>query len=156
MSMFNGNTINSMPAPITPNQQVVIPQITIPQGFQTTPTVSGPPYNQITVKNKEAAKNLKFPPKSRVAIFEEDNPIFYYKEIDEYGNEIAFKTCTYSELEDPPEPEYLTVQEFRKSLDEFAQKLKEELVDGKSVQSQNSGKQTFNKQQSGSTNAYNK
>lgn len=153
MSMFNANTINSIPTPITPNQQVVIPQITIPQGFQT--SIPGQPYIQITTKGKEAAKNMKFPPKSRVAIFEEDDPIFYYKEIDEYGNEVAFKTCTYSELEDPPEPEYLTVQEFRRSLDEFAQKLKEELVDGKSIQSQTTGKQTFNKQQP-NTNNYTK
>lgn len=153
MSIFNGNTVNSIPTPITPNQQVVIPQITIPQGFQTqTSPLLGQPYMQITAKNKEAAKKMKFPPKSRVAIFEEDNPIFYYKEIDDYGNEIEFRTCTYSELEDPQEPEYLTVQEFRKALNEFAQELKEELLDGKSVQSQNTGKQTFNKQQSGASN----
>lgn len=138
--MFNAQV--QTPA-IVPNQQVVIPQITIPSGFQQYVSKNpNPPIVQITLKGKEAAKNYKLPPNSRVAIFDEDEPIFYFKETDDSGNDIAFKTCSYVEVEDPPEPEYLTVQEFRSTLEEFAKRLKEELVDGQSIRAQSGKHQT--------------
>lgn len=139
--MFNAQA--QAPA-IVPNQQVVIPQITIPNGFQ--PYVSKnleQPVTQITLKGKEAAKNYRLPPNSRVAIFDEDNPVFYFKETDDSGNVISFKTCSYSEVEEPPEPEYLTVQEFRSTFEEFEKRLKEELVNGQSIRAQ-SGKHREN------------
>ena len=126
--MFNGINQSSNPA-VPSGQQVVIPQITIPNNFQ--PFVSNNTHSsiqQITVKGKEAGKNYKLPPNSRAAIFDEDEPIFYYKETDDTGNEIAFKTCRYEEIEDPPEPEYLTVQEFRSAISELEKRLKEGLA----------------------------
>lgn len=129
--MFTGNTINTTPTPLIPNQQVVIPQITIPQGFQTTPQSS------ITVKGKEVAKNYKLPPNFRGALFDEDEPIFYYRETDANGNDICFMTCSYAEIEEPPEPEYLTVQEFKASMEEFRNKLKEDFSNGQFVRTKN-------------------
>lgn len=132
--MFTGNTINSTPTPLIPNQQVVIPQITIPQGFQTGPSSS------ITVKGKEMALKYKLPPNFRGALFDEEQPLFYYRETDANGNDVCFKTCSYAEVEEPPEPEYLTVQEFRASMAEFANKLKEDLSNGQFVRSKNADK----------------
>lgn len=132
--MFTGNTINNTPTPLIPNQQVVIPQITIPQGFQTGPSSS------ITVKGKEMALKYKLPPNFRGALFDEEQPLFYYRETDANGNDICFKTCSYAEVEEPPEPEYLTVQEFRASMAEFANKLKEDLSNGQFVRSKNADK----------------
>lgn len=131
-NFFNGNTINHTPVPLIPQQQVVIPPITIPN---LNSNVTQPSYNQITVKGKDAAKAYRLGPNSQVAIFDEDESIFYYRETDASGNDVSFKTCRYEEVEEPAPPEYLTVQEFRSSLDEFAQKLKEELVNGKFIQS---------------------
>jgi len=139
-NMFSNGVANPIQAPITPDSQVVIPQITIPSGFrQYVSKTSNPSITQITVQGKEAAKNYKLPPNSRVAIFDENEPVFYFKETDDSGNEIAFKTCSYTEIEDPPEPEYLTVQEFRSTFEEFAKSLKEELLNGQSIRTQ-SGK----------------
>lgn len=132
--MFTGNTINSTPTPLIPNQQVVIPQITIPQGFQTGPSSS------IIVKGKEMALKYKLPPNFRGALFDEEQPLFYYRETDANGNDVCFKTCSYAEVEEPPEPEYLTVQEFRASMAEFANKLKEDLSNGQFVRSKNADK----------------
>lgn len=133
--MFTGNTINTTPTPLIPNQQVVIPQITIPQGFQTGPA------NSIIVKGKEVAKNFKLPPNFRGALFDEDQPVFYYRETDANGNDICFKTCSYTEIEEPPEPQYLTVQEFKESMESFANKLKEDLMNnGQFVRSKNNFK----------------
>lgn len=126
-NLFNGNTINSTPVPIIPSQQIVIPPVTIPQGFS--PRNSYQTYTQLTAKNKEAAKNTKLGPNSKVAIFDEEDEIFYLRETDEYGNDVSFKTYMYTEVEDPPEPEYLTVQEFRKTMDDLMKKMKEESLD---------------------------
>lgn len=130
--MFNGQIGQNPTYPNALNSQVVIPQITIPNNFQ----VGSQPIRSITVAGEEVARKYKLPPNSKAALFDESAPIFYFKETDESGNEIAFKKCSYVEIEDPPEPEYLTVQEFRSSLDEFAKRLKEEFFDGESVRTQ--------------------
>ena len=128
--------------PVYPNNassQVVIPQITFPNNFQ----VGTPPIRSITVAGEEVAKKYKLPPNSKAALFDESAPIFYFKETDESGNEIAFKKCSYAEIEEPPEPEYLTVQEFKSYLDEFAKNLKEEFFSEESVRAQ-TGKHSAN------------
>lgn len=136
MGMFNGtNPINQ--TPIVPGQQVVIPQITIPNNVGNVISRPQPPVNQLTIRGGEkVARQFKLPPNSRAAIFDEEEPIFYFKETDENGNEIAFKKCSYVEIEDPPEPEYLTVQEFKSVLDDFKKSLKEEFFNGQSVHTQ--------------------
>ena len=109
--------------PMNQNPQIVIPQITIPNSLHQQMNIQ--PVTQITVKGEEAARNYKFPPNSRGAIFDEEKPVFYFKETDSSGNEIAFKICSYSEVIEPPKPEYLTVQEFRSAIADLEKRLKE-------------------------------
>lgn len=139
MSMFNGTNAPTAlnPSPIMPGSQVVIPQITIPQTPSMNRMVSQQPINQIVIKGgDEVAKKFKIPPNSRVAIFDEDEMIFWVKETDEYGNEIMFKKCTYAEVEDPPEPQYVTIEDLKTILGDFGKDLKEELLNGQFVRSQ--------------------
>lgn len=131
-NLFNGAVLNNTPSPIIPGNQIVIPPITIPPGFTAQPMMAQT-VNQMSAKGKDAAKKIPLGPNSRVAIFDESNELFYFRETDSNGADISFKTCRYEEVEDPPEPQYLTVQEFHSSLDSFAKKLKEELLDGQSV-----------------------
>lgn len=121
---FTGNVIQPQPS-LIPQQQIVVPPITIPQGFTAKP--SPPVFNQITARGKDAAKKIPMGPGSRAAIFEEDpeKDVFYYRELDEYGNEIAFDTYEYVKVEDPPAPEYLTKKEFYDAMGEFVKQLKE-------------------------------
>lgn len=135
---FSGNAIQQTPQ-LIPQQQIVVPPITIPQGF--TPRPAAPTIVQYTAKGKEAAKKIPLGPNSSVAIFEEDSDqdIFYHRETDEYGNDIEFSTYSYSKIEDPPEPEYLTKHEFYSAMDEFVRKLKEENY-GDRIREETSGK----------------
>jgi hypothetical protein len=133
MNRFASNTINSSPAPIIPNQQFVIPPITIPQGF----SVSQQPIVQMRVKGgAEAAKKIVLPPNSQVAIFDEEDEVFFYRETDVNGNDVGFDTYSYSKIEPPAPPKYLTVDEFRSELEDFGKRLKEELDRGQSVRTQ--------------------
>ena len=127
MNMFNGTNAPTAinPSPIMPGSQVVIPQITIPQTPSTNRIKGG----------DEVAKKFKIPPNSRVAIFDEDEMVFWVKETDEYGNEIMFKKCTYAEVEEPPEPQYVTIEDLKTILGDFGKVLKEELLNGQSVRS---------------------
>ena len=118
---------------LIPQQQIVVPPITIPQGFQAKP--QAPTIQQLTAKGKEAAKRIPLGPGSRAAIFEEDpdQDVFYYREVDEYGNDVDFGVYSYTKVEDPPEPEYLTKQEFYGAMDEFFKRLKEANANGEVV-----------------------
>ena len=133
---FTGNVIQPTSS-LLPQQQIVVPPITIPQGFSAKPQPQS--IIQLTAKGKEAAKKIPLGPNSKVAIFDEDSDqdIFYYREVDEYGNDIEFSIYSYTKIEDPPPPEFLTKQEFRSELNEafasFAAQLKEDLLNGKSV-----------------------
>lgn len=132
MLNFTGNVTPTTPT-LAPSPQIVVPPITIPNGFTTRPGT--PVVNQLTAKGKEAAKKIPLGPKSQVAIFEEDpdKDVFYFREVDEYGNDIEFSTYSYTKIEDPPEPEYLTKQEFYSAMDKFIEKLKEEYGNGDTV-----------------------
>lgn len=135
------NSINSIPTPLIPQQQVVIPPITIPQGFQVQQKVQ---YKQLTSKGKEAAKQMDVGADARVAIFDEDaDNLFYYKETDANGNVTAFETYSYSKVEEPPPPRYLTVDEFKEAMAEFAKTIKEDLSDGQFIRAK-SNKQSDN------------
>jgi hypothetical protein len=130
--VFTGNAVGKNPS-LIPQQQVVIPPITIPQGFTAQPQT--PLYTQLTARGKEGAKKIPMAPGSNVAIFEEDpeKDIFYRRSIDEYGNEGELEAYAYTKIEDPPEPEYLTKQEFYSAMDEFFMRLKEENANGNAV-----------------------
>ena len=123
---FTGGTVPQTPTPLVPQPQIVVPPITIPQGFSTKPVPQT--YYQFTARGKEAAKRIPLGPNSKVAIFEEDpdKDVFYYRETDEYGNDVEFETCEYTKIEDPPEPEFLTKKEFYSAMDELVKKLKED------------------------------
>lgn len=130
---FTGNMFQPQP-PLIPQQQIVVPPITIPQGFQAKPQPQT--FVQLTAKGKEAAKNIPLGPNSKVAIFDEDPDVnlFYYRETDEYGNDIAFEVNTFERVKEPPPPQYLTKPEFdealAKAFSEFAKQLKEEFNNG--------------------------
>ena len=49
------------------------------------------------------------------------------------GNDTNFGVYSYSKVEDPPPPEYLTVQDAKAMLDDFVKKLKEDLSNEQSV-----------------------
>lgn len=123
---FNGNFVQPNPPQLFPQQQIVVPPITIPQGFSTRPPIQV--VQQMTARGPEAAKKIPLGPGSKAAIFEEDpdKSVFYYRETDEYGNDIEFSVFSYEKVEDPPAPEYLTKQEFYSAMDEFVKRLKEE------------------------------
>ena len=127
------NGLGNTAPQLVPQQQIVVPPITIPQGFQAKPQVQA--IQQLTAKGKEAAKKIPLGPGSRAAIFEEDpdQDVFYYREVDEYGNDVDFGVYTYAKVEDPPEPEYLTKQEFYSAMDEFFKRLKEANANGEVV-----------------------
>lgn len=135
---FTGNAIQQTPS-LIPQQQIVVPPITIPQGFQ---AKSAPQtVVQMTAKGKENARKVPLGPNSRAAIFEEDPEVsvFYYRETDEYGNDSDFGVYKFEKVEDPPEPEYLTKQEFYSAMDEFVKKIKEETAHGESVREATAG-----------------
>ena len=129
---FTGNTFSPTPN-LIPQQQIVVPPITIPQGFSTKPAPQS--YNQFTAKGREAAKKIPLGPNSKVAIFEEDSDqdVFYYRETDEYGNDVEFSAYSYAKIEDPPEPEYLTKDEFYSAMDRLVKELKEDKANGSAV-----------------------
>ena len=136
MGMFNYTGTPNPVNPILPGSQVVIPQITIPQNINGN-RIMQQPINQITIKGgDEVAKKYKIPPNSRVAIFDEDDAVFWVKETDEYGNEILFKKCSYVEVEEPPEPKYVTIDDLKTILGDFGKDLKEELINGQFVRTQ--------------------
>ena len=125
-SLYNsGGTFQN--GPFGQNSQYVIPQITIPSGigFQSQPQQRWEPF---TAKGRDAAYRMYTPPGVRVAIFDEDNPVFYFKETDQSGNIIAFDEYDYIKHTEPEPPQYLTVEEFNK--------FKEELLNGQSVRTQ--------------------
>lgn len=134
MLNFTGNVVNptmTKSVPLIPQQQIVVPPITIPQGF----TTQTPPVVQLTARGPEAAKKIPLGPNAHVAIFDEfeDSDRFYLRETDANGADIDFGIYRYEKVEEPPAPEFLTKDEFYKALDGFAARLKEEFGNGKPI-----------------------
>jgi len=143
LSGNNGqNTVSAVPN----TQSVVIPQITIPtgpSGFQR--------YSPLVVKGKDAAQKFYIPPSTKVAIFDEDEDVFYFKETDQYGNVVSFETYQYIKRVEPAPPQYVTVDSFTELMEEV-KKLREDINNGeKSVRRQD--KQHSNKQWDGNRSA---
>lgn len=134
-----GQQMTTTPGPFGQNSQVVIPQITIPNGVQK--------YEPLVANGKDAAKNIYTPPNTKVPIFDSEDSIFYYKETDQYGNIVSFETYTYSKVEEPPPPQYVTVDAFGELVNEV-RSLREDIANGsQSVRRQD--KQHSNKQWNG-------
>lgn len=106
--------------------QVVIPQITIPNGIQR--------YEPLTAANEEVARSMRLPPSVRVPIFDETKEVFYQRETDASGNTVVFDVYSYSKVEPPPPPQYATVQDLAAVLEEV-KSLREDLRNGKFVRS---------------------
>lgn len=118
------NSIYGFGSPMTTpgsNSQVVIPQITFPNNVQS--------FEPLTAKGKEAAKGIYTPPGTKVPIFDTEDSIFYYKETDKFGNLVSFETYSYTKVEDPPPPQYATVDMIAEITDQI-KSLREEIVNG--------------------------
>lgn len=149
----NGQYLYPSTQAVPNGQQVVIPQITIPQnlpsfmpntltGTQQKPVIGTEP---IKVHGMDGAKAYPTQPNSSYAMFDDNDDIFYYKVTDHNNYPISLRRFRFYEEEEPvpePPPEYVTMDEFRK--------FKEEMLNGKqSVRSQSGShesKQYANKQ----------
>ena len=118
--------------PVPSNQQVVIPQITVPQtnlasAMQQQPAViQGPDLTSVT--GMDGAKSYQTVPNARYALFDNNDDVFYIKVTDKNNYPIALKRYRFFEEPEPepPKPEqYVTMDEFIK--------FKEELLNGKQL-----------------------
>ena len=116
-------TPNGYQMPIPGNQQVVIPQITIPNAqslfnFQP-PVPQGSDLNR--VKDLDGAKQFPMTPNSRVPLFKEDDDVMYIKQTDHNNYPISLKRYRFYEEEEPaPEApaEYATKEDLEALLKE--------------------------------------
>ena len=119
------NSIYGFGSPMTStigsDSQVVIPQITFPNNVRS--------FEPLTANGKEAAKGIHTPPGTKVPIFDTEDSIFYYKETDKFGNVISFETYSYTKVEDPPPPQYATVDMIAE-LTEQIKSLREDIANG--------------------------
>lgn len=140
------NSIYGFGSPMTAtgsNPQVVIPQITFPNNVQS--------FEPLTAKGKEAAKGIHTPPGTKVPIFDTEDSIFYYKETDKFGNVVSFETYSYTKVEDPPPPQYATIDMIAELTDQI-KSLREDIANGaQSIRRQD--EQHSNKQWNGNRSA---
>ena len=122
------------PTPIPNNQQVVIPQITIPQpqSYQMPQFVTA--GDQVSkVKNLDEAKAYPTKPNSTYALFTEDDDVFYFKVTDKNNYPTTLKRYRFYEEEEPvpaPAPQYVTIEEYtelRNRVEDAIRKLDEVL-----------------------------
>ena len=129
------------------SQQVVIPQITIPQPFAQMQMQT--PYSPIQthqldkIKDLDEAKRFTTVANSRYALFLEDDDVMYIKETDNNNYPTLTRYRFYQEDEPVPEapPEYVTKEELKSykfitaeeynTLIEKIQELKEEVSNAK-------------------------
>ena len=131
--------VTGQPTFVPSSQQVVIPQITIPQPFQTNqqfqqPVIQGPQLYR--VKGMDGAKRFQTVANACYALFDEDEDVMYIKETD--GNNYpSIRRFVFSEEDEPapaPPPEYVTVEDFNK--------FKEEILNAKQPVRSKTGKST--------------
>lgn len=133
------------PTPVPNNQQVVIPQITMPvmQPFPQSYPAQGTMANRLDgaqssmipgpqltrVKGLDGAKAFATQPNAMYALFDEDDDIMYVKVTDGNNYPVSLKRYRFVEEEEPaPEapPEYVTKEEFTElseRLNDLSQKL---------------------------------
>ena len=86
------------PTAVPSNQQVVIPQITIPQPYQyTPPMVQGPQLNK--VQGMDGAKRFQTVANAMYALFDEDDDVFYVKVTDKNNYPTTLKRYRFFEEE---------------------------------------------------------
>ena len=110
------------PSAVPNNQQVVIPQITIPNPYNAynqlmqsmqTPQIQQPsvPSGGIRlhyVKGMDGAKQFVTEPNSMYALFDEDNDVMFIKETDKNNYPIRCERFVYIQEDEPaPKPEQL-------------------------------------------------
>jgi len=111
------------PSPVPSSQQVVIPQITIPQPMQTfqmpqpqaysPASILGPQLNK--VHGLDGAKQFVTQANAMYALFDDDNDVMYIKVTDANNYPVSLKRYRFYEEEEPsPQaiPEYVTKTEF--------------------------------------------
>lgn len=118
------------PSVVPGAQQVVIPQITIPQPqqmFQPAPQTQAPQRSAdlYRVHGMDGAKQFPTQPNSRYALFDEDEDIFYIKVTDQNNYPVSLKRFVFIEEDEPvpAAPQYVTMEEFNR--------FKEEMLNGK-------------------------
>ena len=133
------NSYQSVPTAVPSNQQVVIPQITIPQPLQyfSQPqmpaatngyNVPGPQLLK-TSTGIDGAKQFPTVANATYAIFEEDDDVFYVKVTDKNNYPISLRRFRFFEEAEPvpePQPEPVTKDEYQRLLDEV-KSLREEI-----------------------------
>ena len=135
----SANPYQAIPT-VAPNpQQVVIPQITIPQPLQYYSQVQNqtplPAYNvpgpQLlkTSNGIDGAKQLPTVANGTYAIFEEDDDVFYVKVTDKNNYPVSLRRFRFFEEEEPVQEaaeETVTKEEYQKLFDEV-KSLREEM-----------------------------
>lgn len=144
-SMFGTDSnMLSTSGPFGQNSQIVIPPITIPSGVHN--------FEPLTAKGKDAARGVYIPPGTKAPIFDTEDSVFYFKETDKFGNVVSFETYSYTKVEDPPPPQYVTVDAFGELVNEV-KSLREEMANGtqsiRRQDKQHSGKQWSNGNRTG-------
>ena len=145
MSIVPGSYQSPYTTAVPSNQQVVIPQITIPQPWTQTqnPYTSIQTHQLDKIKNLDDAKRFSTLANSRYALFMEDDDVMYIKETDNNNYPTLTRYRFYQEDEPIPEApvEYVTKDELKSyklitideynSLIENMEKLKEEVANAK-------------------------
>ena len=99
---------------------------------QTLPKVTQPTQQVLRVNGIEGARAFPTAPNSVVALFDENQDLFYFKTTDA-ANYPTIRTFKFTEVtENPRDERYLTVEEFNK--------FKEELLNGKQFVSESADK----------------
>ena len=171
---FPSNGPAMTPTAVPSNQQVVIPQITIPQPMQafqmpqaySPSALPGPQLNK--VHGLDGAKQFITQANSMYALFDDDDDVMYVKVTDANNYPVSLKRYRFYEEEEPtPQapPEYVTKTEFEefkktptetyvtqdqfKELIDSVNSMKEELLNAKQpvrTQNYNVGSSTTSRQ----------
>ena len=124
------------------NQQVVLPQITIPQMPQMQQTmVQGPQVIRIK-GGSDAAKQFPTAANASYALFEEDDDVFWFKQTDRNNFPIVLERYRFFQEDEPvpvPPEEMVTKSEYNALLEEV-KNLREEIRNAQQpVSKQNGG-----------------
>lgn len=133
-SAYQGPSLYPTTQAVPSSQQVVIPQITIPQpltsyvsqmpqtGSMVQANAMTQPDSPLKVKGLDGAKAYPTKPNGMYALFDENEDVFYVKVTDQNNYPVSLKRYRFYEEEEPavPEPpQYVTMEEFEKFKEEM-------------------------------------